>query len=168
MNYKSILISKKDKIGTTELNEALFTFEYDENVNVIVINANGRNFCTGIDVNFLGGKTNLLAIVADNARFGATAVNVGLFCMGPAVPLLKSLGRKKTLELILTGDMIDANEAYRIGLVNKVVPYEKLEEETIKFAKKLAKKSPLAMQLGKKSFYKMEDLSFKEALDLTL
>ena len=76
MNYKSILISKKDKIGTitlnrpeynntfnislaTELNEALFTFEYDENVNVIVINANGRNFCTGIDVNFLGGKTNL-------------------------------------------------------------------------------------------------------------
>ncbi|MEA1975611.1 MAG: enoyl-CoA hydratase-related protein [Bacillota bacterium] len=227
MEYKSILVSKNEKIGiitlnrpkfnntfnvllATELNLALLEFENDSSVNVIIINANGKNFCTGIDVNDLEGKSNIeylewvelmekmnitiasmgkpviasiqkiavangiglvaacdLAIAAENAKFGATAVNVGLFCMGPAVPLSRSLGRKKTLELILMGDMIDAFEAQRIGLINKVVKSDKLEEETFKYAKKLADKSPLALQIGKKSFYKMEDLDFEKALDLT-
>ena len=108
-----------------------------------------------------------LAVASENARFGATAINVGLFCMGPAVPLSRSLGRKRALELLLTGDMIDAYEAERIGLINKVVPNDSLDEETMKMALKLASKSPLALQLGKKSFYKMEDLSFKEALHLS-
>ena len=67
-----------------------------------------------------------LAVAAEGARFGATAVNVGLFCMGPAVPLLRNLGRKKALELILTGEMINAEEALRIGLVNRVVPTDDL------------------------------------------
>jgi enoyl-CoA hydratase/carnithine racemase len=227
MGYKSILVSKNEKIAiitlnrpefnntfnvslATELNVALLECENDSNVNVIIVNANGKNFCTGIDVNDLEGKSNVeylqwvelmekmnitiasmgkpviasiqkiavangiglvaacdLAIAAENAKFGATAINVGLFCMGPAVPLSKSLGRKKTLELILMGDMIDAFEAQRIGLINKVVESEKLEEETLKYAKKLADKSPLALQIGKKSFYKMEDLDFESALDLT-
>jgi enoyl-CoA hydratase/carnithine racemase len=227
MEYTSVLLSKKDKIGyvtlnrpennntfniplAIELNEALVELEKDDDVNVIVIDANGKNFCTGIEVDYVDGKPfndyiqwigfmekmNLtiaemgkpviasvknvavangiglvaacdLAIAAENARFGATAVNVGLFCMGPAVPLLKSLGRKKTLELIMTGDMIGAVEAERLGLVNKVVPNDKLEEETYAFAKKLADKSPLAMQLGKESFYKMEDLDYRSAMELT-
>ena len=95
-----------------------------------------------------------LAIAAEGTKFGATAVNVGLFCMGPAVPLSRNLGRKKALELLLTGDMIDAEEAERIGLINKVVPIDKLEEET------------LGVQLGKKSFYKMADLEYSKALEL--
>ncbi len=227
MAYTSVIVSRNESIGiitlnrpefnntfnvplANELNNALTDFENDENVNVIIINANGRNFCTGIDINDLKGKSNIeylkwielmeqmnltiaamgkpviasvhkiavangiglvaacdLAIAADNAKFGATAVNVGLFCMGPAVPLLKSLGRKKTLELIMTGDLIDAHEAERIGLINKVVPADMLEEETLKFARKLASKSPLALQLGKKSFYRMEDLDLKKAMELT-
>lgn len=108
-----------------------------------------------------------LAVVAEGTIFGATAVNVGLFCMGPAVPLCRNLGRKKTLELLLTGDTIDAREAERLGLVNKVVPLEMLEEETMKLARKLAAKSPLAVQLGKKSFYKMSDLEYEKAFELT-
>ena len=107
-----------------------------------------------------------LAVAAEGARFGATAVNVGLFCMGPAVSLSRNLGRKKALELLLTGDLIDAAEAYRIGLVNKVVPIDKLEEETMNLASKIAAKSPLAVQLGKKSFYKMADLEYEKALEL--
>lgn len=107
-----------------------------------------------------------LAIAAEGTRFGATAVNVGLFCMGPAVPLSRCLGRKKALELLLTGDMIDAQEALQIGLINKVVPAEQLEEETMKLAKKLAAKSPLAVQLGKKSFYKMADMEYNKAMEL--
>lgn len=108
-----------------------------------------------------------LAIAAEGTRFGATAVSVGLFCMGPAVPLSRNLGRKKALELLLTGDMIEAAEAERIGLINKVVPKDKLDEETMKLAEKLAAKSPLGVQLGKKSFYKMSDLEYDKAFELT-
>lgn len=227
MEYTSVIVSKNERIGiitlnrpefnntfsvplATELNHALLEFENDDSVNVIIINAKGKNFCTGIDINDLEGKSDSdypewvelmermtitiakmgkpviasvqriavangiglvaacdLAIAADDAKFGATAINVGLFCMGPAVPLSKSLGRKKTLELILTGKIIDAIEAERIGLINKVVPAERLEEETLMYAKKLADKSPLALQLGKKSFYAMEDLDYEKALNLT-
>jgi len=107
-----------------------------------------------------------LAIAAEGARFGATAVNVGLFCMGPAVPLSRNMGKKKTLELLLTGDMIDAREAWRIGLVNHVVPADQLYGETAKLAEKLAQKSPLAVQLGKRSYYRMQDLEYEKAFEM--
>ncbi len=107
-----------------------------------------------------------LAIAAEGARFGATAVNVGLFCMGPAVPLARNLGRKKALELLLTGEMIDSEEAYRIGLVNKVVPKDELDSATHNMAVKIAQKSPLAVRMGKKSFYRMEDLDFASAFEM--
>ncbi|MCF8024440.1 MAG: enoyl-CoA hydratase/isomerase family protein [Desulfobacteraceae bacterium] len=107
-----------------------------------------------------------LAVAAEGARFGATAVNVGLFCMGPAVALSRNIGRKKALELLLTGEMITAEEAFRIGLINKAVPREELASETLGLAKKIAEKSPLAVQLGKKSFYKMEDLDYEKAYEM--
>ncbi len=107
-----------------------------------------------------------LAVAAEGARFGATAVNIGLFCMGPAVVLSRCIGQKKTMELLLTGDMIDADEAWRVGLINKVVSKDALASETEALAAKLAKKSPLAMQLGKKSFYKMQDLELEKAFEL--
>lgn len=107
-----------------------------------------------------------LAVAAEGARFGATAVNVGLFCMGPAVALSRNLGRKKALELLLTGEMITTEEAFRIGLINKVVPMEELASETLALAKKIAEKSPLAVQLGKKSFYRMEDLEYEKAYEM--
>jgi enoyl-CoA hydratase/carnithine racemase len=108
-----------------------------------------------------------LAVVAEDTKLGATAINVGLFCMGPAVPIAKCVGRKKALELVLTGDMIDAREAERIGLVNKVVPPQRLEEESMALARKLAAKGQLALQLGKRSFYGMSDLAYGKALDYT-
>ncbi len=107
-----------------------------------------------------------LAVAAKDTKFGATAVKVGLFCMGPAVPLSRCLGRKKALELLLTGDLIDAEEAERIGLINKVVENEKLEEETLELAKKIAVLSPLGVQMGKKSFYKSADLEYSKAFEL--
>lgn len=106
-----------------------------------------------------------LAIVAEGTKIGATAVNVGLFCMGPAVPLARSLSRKRCLELLMTGDLIEAREAERWGLVNKVVPLERLEEETMGLARKLARKSPLALQMGKEAFYGMSDMEYDKALD---
>ncbi len=106
-----------------------------------------------------------LAIVAEGTKIGTTAINVGLFCMGPAVPLSRSLGRKRCLEMLLTGDMIDARDAEQWGLVNKVVPADQLEEETMALANKLAEKSPLALQMGKQSFYGMSDMEFGKALE---
>jgi enoyl-CoA hydratase/carnithine racemase len=102
------------------------------------------------------------AFVSENAKIGTTAINVGLLCTGPVIPISYSVGKKKVLELLLSGDMIDAKEAESLGLVNKVTSPEKLEEETYAFARKLLSKSPLAIKLGKQFYYKMLDLPFKE------
>jgi len=105
-----------------------------------------------------------LAIAAEDARLGTTAINVGLYCFGPSAPLSRSLGKKKSLGLLLTGELIPAIEAERIGLVNKVVPLEKLEEATMELAEKLASKSPVALQMGKTSFYRMSDMGYQDSL----
>jgi len=106
-----------------------------------------------------------LAIAAEGTRIGTTAINVGLFCMGPAVPLSRCVGRKKALEMLLTGTMIDAREAERIGLVNKVVSPEKLDEAAMELANELAAKSPIALQMGKRAFYTMADMEYTKALE---
>ncbi len=107
-----------------------------------------------------------LTVAAEDTKFGTTAINVGLICLGPAAPLARIVGRKKTLEMVLTGDMISAREAMALGLVNKVVPKEKLDEVTMELAGKLAAKSPLALQAGKKGIYGMEDMPYEKALDM--
>jgi len=102
------------------------------------------------------------AVVAEGTQIGTTAINVGLLCTGPIIPMSYGLGKKKTLEMLLSGDMIDAREAERLGLVNKVVPAEKLEEETFAFAQKLIDKSPVAIQMGKNFYYQMIDMPFRQ------
>jgi len=106
-----------------------------------------------------------LAVAAEDAKLGTTAINVGLICTGPAVPLARSLGRKKLLEMILTGDMISASEAERLGLVNKVVPADELEAATMELARKLAAKSPMALQIGKTGMYAMQDVPYHDSID---
>jgi len=102
------------------------------------------------------------AVVAEGTQIGTTAINVGLLCTGPIIPMSYGLGKKKTLEMLLSGDMIDAREAERLGLVNKVVPAAKLEEETFAFAQKLIAKSPVAIEIGKKFYYQMIDMPFRQ------
>ncbi|MFO7970175.1 MAG: enoyl-CoA hydratase-related protein [Desulfobacterales bacterium] len=106
-----------------------------------------------------------LAVAAEDAKFGTTAINVGLICLGPAIPMVRSLGRKKTLEMVLAGDVISAAEAEKLGLINKVVPPEELEASTMELAAKLAKKSPLALQIGKTGIYGMSDLPYHQSID---
>jgi enoyl-CoA hydratase/carnithine racemase len=105
------------------------------------------------------------AVVAEGTKIGTTAINVGLLCTGPIIPISYGTGKKKALEMLLCGDMIDAGEAERLGLVNRVVPLEKLEEETLAFAQKLLSKSPLAIKLGKQFYYKMMDMPFAERFE---
>jgi len=102
------------------------------------------------------------AFAAEGTQIGTTAINVGLLCTGPIIPVTYSVGKKKSLEMLLSGDMIDAAEAEKLGLINKVVPLDKLEEETIAFARKLMTKSPLALRMGKEFYYKMLDMPFAQ------
>lgn len=106
------------------------------------------------------------AVVAEGTKIGTTAINVGLLCTGPLSAISYSLGKKKALEMLLSGEMIDANEAERLGLVNRVVPRERLEEETLAFAGKLVEKSPTAVAAGKRFYYKAIDLPLRERLEL--
>lgn len=106
-----------------------------------------------------------LAVAAEDVKIGPTAINVGLICLGPAVPLNRLVGRKKTLEMVLTGDLITATEAERLGVVNRVVPPAKLQEATMELADKLVSKSPLALRIGKQGVYAMADLPYHESID---
>ena len=106
-----------------------------------------------------------LAIASEEAKFGTTGIRIGLFCCAPGYQVLASVGRKRAMEMVLTGDIIPAVEAERIGLVNKVVPPEKLEEATMELAEKLAAKSPVALQMGKAAFYKMQSMGYEAAMD---
>ena len=226
MSYENVLVEKRDQIGfitlnrpqamntfnvpfARELNDALWEMEQDPEVRVVVIDANGKNFSTGISLDEFKGKTNKeyrefihlmdehnhtiakmkkpviasvkgyalangaglsfacdLTVAADDAKFGTTAINVGLICLGPAAPLARNVGLKKALEMVLTGDIIPAAEAQRLGLVNKVVPPDQLEAATLELAAKLAAKSPLALQAGKAGIYGMQGVPYNQALDM--
>ncbi len=225
MAYTNVLVDKKDLIGfitlnrpeemntfnipfARELNDALWELEHDPEVRVVVINANGKHFSTGISLAEFKNKSPKeyrefihlmdehnhtiarmkkpviasvkgyalangsglsfacdLTVATEDAKFGTTAINVGLICLGPAVPLARLVGRKKALEMVLTGEILTAAEAERLGLVNKVVPREQLEAATLELATKLAAKSPLALQIGKSGIYGMQDVPYHQALD---
>ncbi len=106
-----------------------------------------------------------LAIAAENARIGLTAINVGLNCIGPVVPVVRSIGRKRALEMLFYGDLYPALEALKMGLINRVVPEADLEKTTREWAAVLAQKSPIALQIAKKAFYAAEDMDYKTAFE---
>ena len=106
-----------------------------------------------------------LAVAGENARIGLTAINVGLNCIGPVIPVTRSVGRKRALELLFYGDLITAGEALSMGLVNRVIPEADLEEETRNWAAILAQKSPVALQIAKKAFYAAADLDYYKAFE---
>lgn len=101
-----------------------------------------------------------LALAAEDTLFGTPGAKLGLFCTTPAVFLSRNIGRKKALEMLFTGDMITAQEAMLHGLVNKVVPADKLEEATENMARTIAQNCSSAIAVGKRAFYRqlnMED-----------
>ena len=106
-----------------------------------------------------------LAIASEDARFGLTAIKVGLSCLGPVIPVSRLIGHKHALEMLLSGDLIGAEEALRIGLINKVVPRTDLEKECRTLAEKLASKSPVAIQLSKQAFYSVSELDYRQAFE---
>ncbi|MCE1238479.1 MAG: enoyl-CoA hydratase [Azonexaceae bacterium] len=106
-----------------------------------------------------------LAVAADVVKFAVSGINVGLFCSTPAVGLARNLGRKAALEMLLTGEFIDALEAQRRGLVNRVVPADALEAEVDRLAATILAKSAVAIRAGKGMFYKQLEMDIGQAYD---
>ena len=104
-----------------------------------------------------------LAVAADVARFATSGINVGLFCATPGVGLSRNLGRKQALEMLLTGDFIDAQTAWQQGLVNRVVPGAVLDSEVDKLAQAIVAKSSIAIAMGKQMFYKQLEMGLDAA-----
>ena len=108
-----------------------------------------------------------LAIASEEARFATSGINVGLFCSTPMVALSRAIGRKAAMEMLLTGDFIDAQTAKALGLVNHVVPAAELHGAADALARRVAAKSARAIALGKDAFYRQLELGLAEAYAYT-
>ena len=106
-----------------------------------------------------------LAVAAQDARFATPGVNIGLFCSTPMVALSRAVGRKAAMEMLLTGDMVAADRAREIGLVNRVVPAGELDGAVAALARQIADKSPLVLAIGKEAFYRQAELGLAEAYE---
>ncbi len=104
-----------------------------------------------------------LAVAADSAAFATPGVKIGLFCTTPMVELTRSIGRKRALQMLLTGELVDARSAADWGLVNQVVPAAELETAARKLAVKIAEASSLVVAIGKQAFYTQIDLDQPKA-----
>src|SRR5690606_30692197 len=106
-----------------------------------------------------------LAIASHEATFSTPGVNIGLFCSTPMVALSRNVSRKQAMEMLLTGEKIDAATAREFGLVNRVVPREYLHQIVSKYAQAIASKSPLTLKIGKEAFYAQAEMGLAEAYD---
>ena len=107
-----------------------------------------------------------LAVAAEQARFAVSGINVGLFCSTPAVALSRAMARKEAMEMLLTGEFIDAAEAAQRGLINRVVPLENLDSEVQRLVDSICAKSLVAIAMGKQLFYQQLDTRLEVAYQL--
>ena len=107
-----------------------------------------------------------LAVAADDSRFATPGVNIGLFCSTPMVALSRNVSPKHAMDMLLTGDLIPAQRAYEIGLVNRLVPAAELENATRALAEQLASKSAKVLRFGKQGFYRQLPLNLADAYAL--
>ncbi|MGH6985046.1 MAG: enoyl-CoA hydratase-related protein, partial [Stellaceae bacterium] len=104
-----------------------------------------------------------LAIATADARFATPGVNIGLFCSTPMVALSRAVPRKAAMEMLLTGELIDADQAQRLGLINRVVAADRLDDAVSELARTIAAKSPLVLKIGKEAFYRQAELGLEAA-----
>ena len=106
-----------------------------------------------------------LAVAGKSARFITPGVNIGLFCSTPMIALSRNVSNKAAMEMLLTGEMVSADKAEHIGLINRVTDDADLEQETTALAELIASKSSLTLKIGKEAFYKQKDMPLSEAYD---
>src|SRR6516164_8230095 len=148
----------------------------DKRIRAVVVAARGSAFSAGHDLKELTAHrtdaagcqlvaTCDLAVASTSAKFCTPGVHIGLFCSTPMVALSRNLTRKHALEMLLTGDMISAEDAYRVGLVNRVVEPGTTREEALKLARKIAAKSTAVVKLGKEAFYRQLEMGIADAYE---
>ena len=108
-----------------------------------------------------------LAISSSSSKFATPGVNLGLFCSTPMVALSRNVSKKDAMKMLLTGDMITANEAKSISLINDHVPEEELTESVMQLAQKIAQKSSMTLKIGKEAFYKQFEMNLSDAYEYT-
>ncbi|MBU3724409.1 MAG: enoyl-CoA hydratase [Burkholderiaceae bacterium] len=108
-----------------------------------------------------------LAVVADDSRFALPGVNIGLFCSTPAVGVARNIGRKRAMEMLLTGELVDARTAMDWGLVNRVVPRAQLDAEVARLAAVIKSKSAPVIAMGKKTFYQQIEMGLSSAYSVS-
>jgi enoyl-CoA hydratase/carnithine racemase len=108
-----------------------------------------------------------LAVASSDATFATPGVRIGLFCSTPMVALTRAIGRKRAMEMLLTGEPIDAPTALSWGLVNRVVPAARLHDEAMALAMRIASSSRAIVAIGKAAFYRQIDLDQRAAYDYT-
>lgn len=108
-----------------------------------------------------------LAVAAEGTRFGVNGVNIGLFCSTPMVALSRNMPRKQVMEMLVTGNFIDASRAKELGLINRVVPEAELAAETHALAKQIAGKLGRAVRIGKRAFYDQIQMPLDQAYEFT-
>lgn len=106
-----------------------------------------------------------LIVASESATFGTPEINVGVFPFMIMALIYRNVGRKKATEMLLLGERMDAAEAHRIGIVNKVVPDAELDSAVAEWAKRLASRSPVLMKLGKDAIHRQQDMPLEEALE---
>jgi len=106
-----------------------------------------------------------LAVASDRSKFGVNGIDVGLFCSTPAVAVTRNISRKRAMEMLLTGEMIDAGTALEFGLLNRVVPSDALQDTVSELASTSTAKAPLAVRLGKKAVREQAGRSLAEAYE---
>src|SRR5581483_643189 len=108
-----------------------------------------------------------LAVASAEAKFGVSGINAGLFCSTPMVALSRNVARKHAMEMLLTGDLISADHAHRIGLVNQVVPGGQELPAALALARKIAGKSSHVVKIGKQAFYRQIEMPLDDAYRMT-
>ncbi len=108
-----------------------------------------------------------LAISSDSSKFATPGVNIGLFCSTPMVALSRNVSQKNSMKMLLTGDMIPADEAKRISLINDCVAEDQLTQSVMDLAEKISKKSQTVLKIGKEAFYKQSQLNIEDAYEYT-
>jgi enoyl-CoA hydratase/carnithine racemase len=166
----------------------------DREARVVVLAGAGRGFCAGHDLKEMRAMVKLtglpqpviarvhgiataagcqlvsmcdLAVATEDAKFALPGVNVGVFCSTPAVGVARNIGRKRSMEMLLTGEMIDARTALEWGLVNRVVPAAELDAAIAKFTDIVTARSPWVVATGKRTFYQQVDRGLAGAYELT-
>ena len=104
-----------------------------------------------------------LAVTSSAAKFSTPGVHIGLFCSTPMVALSRNVGRKHAMEMLITGDTISADDAYRIGLVNRVVEPGMARQHALRLAQKISAKPPAVIKLGKEAFYRQIEMGIADA-----